>query len=91
MISIRYNKTIITSFSQFYFTGPLFESYDPKVRLDASDAVFVDVIHSNGDSLLMGGLGSWEAIGHLDFYVSQTNTRIACLLKISFLLLITRF
>jgi hypothetical protein len=45
--------------------GPLFENYDKRVRLDSTDAIFVDVIHSNGDSLLMGGLGSWEPIGHL--------------------------
>lgn len=47
-----------------------------------TDAMFVDIIHSNGDSLLMGGLGSWEAIGHLDFYVSfflsERVFRMAC-------------
>ncbi len=44
--------------------GPLYESYDKKVRLDQTDALFVDVIHSNGDSLIMGGLGSWEPMGN---------------------------
>ena len=35
--------------------GPLFEGYDPKVRLDQTDANYVDVIHSNGESLIVGG------------------------------------
>ena len=45
--------------------GPLFEGYSPKVRLDKTDADYVDVIHSNGDSLIIGGLGAWEPIGKL--------------------------
>jgi hypothetical protein len=30
-----------------------------------TDADYVDVIHSNGDSLIIGGLGAWEPIGRL--------------------------
>lgn len=37
--------------------GPLFEAQHPKARLDSSDANFVDVIHSNGENLILGGLG----------------------------------
>lgn len=37
--------------------GPLFESQHIKARLDSSDAHFVDVIHSNGENLILGGLG----------------------------------
>lgn len=37
--------------------GPLFESQHIKARLDSSDANFVDVIHSNGENLILGGLG----------------------------------
>ena len=32
--------------------GPFFESYDTRVRIDRTDAKFVDVIHSNGDDIL---------------------------------------
>ena len=35
--------------------GPLFEGYDPRVRLDKGDANYVDVIHSNGESLMVAG------------------------------------
>jgi hypothetical protein len=27
-----------------------------------------DVIHSNGENLILGGLGSWQPMGHVDFY-----------------------
>lgn len=39
--------------------GPLFESQHPKARLDSTDASFVDVIHSNGENLILGGLGKF--------------------------------
>ena len=35
--------------------GPWFENTDPIVRLDPTDATFVDVSHTNGGSLLLGG------------------------------------
>lgn len=37
--------------------GPYFESTDPKVRLDPTDALFVDVIHTDGSHNLLLGLG----------------------------------
>lgn len=47
---------------------PLFTDTDPLVRLDRSDARFVDVVHTDAASLAMGGLGMRAAIGHVDFY-----------------------
>ncbi|XP_071547998.1 uncharacterized protein [Panulirus ornatus] len=58
--------------------GPLFESYSPSVRLDHTDARFVDVIHTNADSLLMGGLGAFEAMGHVDFYPNGGRMQKGC-------------
>ncbi len=46
-----------------YFSGT-----DEMVRLDQSDAKFVEVIHSNSDILTNLGLGMSEAIGHVDLY-----------------------
>ena len=40
--------------------GFLFENQDPKVRLDPSDANFVDVIHTDGDSLSELGIEDIE-------------------------------
>jgi len=37
--------------------GPYFENTDPKVRLDPTAALFVDVIHTDGSNNLLLGLG----------------------------------
>ncbi|KAI5754107.1 hypothetical protein M8J77_005799 [Diaphorina citri] len=58
--------------------GPLFESQDPRSRLDSSDAQFVDVIHSNGENLILGGLGSWQPLGHVDFYPNGGRMQKGC-------------
>lgn len=58
--------------------GPLFEFQDPRARLDSSDAKFVDVIHSNGENLILGGLGSWQPMGHVDFYPNGGRMQTGC-------------
>ncbi|XP_076162425.1 uncharacterized protein LOC143144182 isoform X2 [Ptiloglossa arizonensis] len=58
--------------------GPLFESQDPRARLDETDANFVDVIHSNGEQLLLGGLGSWQPMGDVDFYPNGGRMQTGC-------------
>ncbi|KAK0176742.1 hypothetical protein PV328_000849 [Microctonus aethiopoides] len=58
--------------------GPLFESQDPQVRLDKTDANFVDVIHSNGEQLILGGLGSWQPMGDVDFYPNGGRMQTGC-------------
>lgn len=58
--------------------GPLFEAQHPSVRLDGADAEFVDVIHSNGENLIRGGLGSWQAMGHVDFYPNGGRAQTGC-------------
>ena len=68
---------------QNYFTGLdpagfLFESSPPDMRLDASDAKFVDVIHTNADSIFVGGLGAVDPMGHVDFYPNGGSTQKGC-------------
>lgn len=48
--------------------GPYFENTDTVVRLDKTDAKFVDVIHTDGASTLQLGLGLMQMSGHVDFY-----------------------
>ena len=48
--------------------GPLFEFTDPAVRLDPTDARFVDVIHTDGVSILQIGLGLAQPSGDVDFF-----------------------
>ncbi|XP_059476680.1 uncharacterized protein LOC132197406 isoform X2 [Neocloeon triangulifer] len=58
--------------------GPLFEAQEAEARLDASDADFVDVIHSNGANLILGGLGSRQPMGHVDFYPNGGAEQKGC-------------
>ena len=48
--------------------GPDF--YDSPVddRLDSSDALFVDVIHTDGAPRVQSGFGHLKPLGHVDFY-----------------------
>ena len=58
--------------------GPLFEGENPEDRLDKTDAALVDVIHSNGDTTVVGGFGCWEPIGHVDFYPNGGTAQPGC-------------
>ncbi|XP_037543855.1 inactive pancreatic lipase-related protein 1 [Nematolebias whitei] len=58
---------------------PYFEGTDASVRLDTSDATFVDVIHTDGlpfNSKL--GLGMTESVGHIDFYPNGGELMPGC-------------
>jgi len=47
---------------------PFFANTDTIVRLDQSDAKYVDVIHSDIAYFVNGGFGLKQKIGHVDFY-----------------------
>ncbi|KAM6997569.1 inactive pancreatic lipase-related protein 1-like [Tautogolabrus adspersus] len=60
-------------------TEPYFKDTDAAVRLDTSDALFVDVIHTDGlpfDSKL--GLGMTQPVGHIDFYPNGGELMPGC-------------
>ncbi|XP_006825443.1 pancreatic lipase-related protein 2-like [Saccoglossus kowalevskii] len=70
--------------------APLFEGEDSAVRLDPSDAQFVDVIHSAaGHSLTNLGIGMKGEerdtcnSGHVDFYPNGGSEQPGCLLPIA--------
>jgi hypothetical protein len=58
--------------------GPFFSGKDIAVRLDKSDADFVDVIHSNTELALGLGLGMAEESGHIDFYANGGEGQPGC-------------
>ncbi|CAG5122260.1 unnamed protein product [Candidula unifasciata] len=58
--------------------GPYFENTDKSVRLDPSDALFVDVVHTDGKNLLDLGFGMKEQVGHLDFYPNLGHDQPGC-------------
>jgi pancreatic triacylglycerol lipase len=61
-----------------------FEHTDPRVRLDPSDAQFVDVIHTDSlgylpkPSLLSTSVGIFQSIGHVDFFVNGGYNQPNC-------------
>ncbi|KAK7792677.1 hypothetical protein R5R35_012521 [Gryllus longicercus] len=52
---------------------PLFATLKKTWKLDASDADFVDVLHTN-----VGVFGKIEAVGHADFYFNGGTVQPAC-------------
>ncbi|GAB0094042.1 pancreatic triacylglycerol lipase [Sergentomyia squamirostris] len=57
---------------------PLFHQVDPIVRLDRTDAKFVDIIHSDAKPFTSGGLGISQVIGHLDFFPNGGFNQPGC-------------
>ncbi|XP_053548964.1 pancreatic lipase-related protein 2-like [Bombina bombina] len=59
--------------------GPLFEGTPAEVRLDLTDAVLVQVIHTNAaDFIPYLGLGIKQSSGHLDFYLNGGKFMPGC-------------
>ncbi|KAK3770280.1 hypothetical protein RRG08_029935 [Elysia crispata] len=58
--------------------GPYFEGTDKVVRLDPSDAVLVDVIHSDAEPLIQLGFGLKQQVGHMDFYPNLGHDQPGC-------------
>ncbi|GBP69380.1 Pancreatic lipase-related protein 2 [Eumeta japonica] len=56
--------------------GPCFSHIDPELRLRASDAQFVDVMHTDA-----GVYGLEDAVGHVDFYPNSGSQQPNCLFQ----------
>ncbi|PIK51537.1 putative pancreatic lipase-related protein 2 isoform X2 [Apostichopus japonicus] len=61
--------------------GPGFRDVLDSCKLDPSDAIFVDCIHTDGDILLGGGFGIYEPIGHVDIYPNGGKDMPGCLVN----------
>ncbi|XP_035213029.1 pancreatic triacylglycerol lipase-like isoform X2 [Stegodyphus dumicola] len=55
--------------------GPLFQYTDNVVKLESSDAPFVDNIHTNPGLTIFDGLGTFEDTGHVDFWPDNAHSR----------------
>lgn len=58
--------------------GPYFENTPPQVRLDPTDAKFVEAIHTDGTAHLLLGLGLMQPVGHADFYPNGGKDQPEC-------------
>ncbi|KAL0276804.1 UNVERIFIED_CONTAM: hypothetical protein PYX00_004295 [Menopon gallinae] len=57
---------------------PYFQEMPPMVRLDPTDANLVDVIHTDGKSILLLGYGMSAPCGHIDFYPNNGKEQPGC-------------
>lgn len=58
--------------------GPFFQDGANEIRLDATDALFVDVIHTDGGENVVDGLGIGDPVGHIDFYPNGGRRQPGC-------------
>ncbi|KAL4236747.1 hypothetical protein ACF0H5_005131 [Mactra antiquata] len=58
--------------------GPSFEGEDIRVRLDHTDATFVDVIHTDSEGLHQLGFGTKQPSGTVDFYPNGGMDQEGC-------------
>ncbi|KAG8189510.1 hypothetical protein JTE90_008472 [Oedothorax gibbosus] len=58
--------------------APYFQNMPPSVRLDTTDADFVDVIHTDSASSKFLALGMSQAVGHVDFYPNNGMSQPGC-------------
>ncbi|KAG8202075.1 hypothetical protein JTE90_010438 [Oedothorax gibbosus] len=57
---------------------PYFQNMPPSVRLDATDADYVDVIHSDATDILFIGFGMSHPVGHVDFFPNNGRNQPGC-------------
>ena len=55
-----------------------FQNEHIDVRLDPTDASFVDVIHTDSKTFAIAGYGLSEAVGHIDFYPNGGYMQRGC-------------
>lgn len=63
---------------------PYFQGMGPSIRLDPSDAKFVDVIHTDGRNFFLleiPGYGMSQSCGHIDFYPNNGKEQPGCALS----------
>ena len=58
--------------------GPYFENTPFEVRLDPSDADFVDIIHSDAEKVRDLGFGTAQTSGHIDFWPNDGINQPGC-------------
>lgn len=70
-----YQYTYFTSIA-LDAAGPAFEGTEPKCRLDESDALFVDAIHTDSSTAESNGIGIAQRVTKLIFMGYFTDLRL---------------
>lgn len=58
--------------------GPYFTGTPEFIRLDPSDAIFVDAIHTDSDPIYTLGYGTDQPMGNVDFYPNAGHDQPGC-------------
>lgn len=58
--------------------GPFFRDSSPDDRLDATDASFVSVVHSNMASIVLKGFGNPQKSGDVDVFLNGGEIQPGC-------------
>jgi len=58
--------------------GPGFHNMSSEFKLQPSDAVFVDVIHTNAGYIVNGEIGLEYPVGDVDFFVNGGSHQVGC-------------
>ena len=58
--------------------GDIWSLNDPSRCVERSDAVFVDIMHTNGGDVDLGEVAFDEPMGHADFYVNGGQIQPSC-------------
>ncbi|OXU17064.1 hypothetical protein TSAR_006674 [Trichomalopsis sarcophagae] len=57
---------------------PCFTEADLSLKLDKTDAQYVDIIHTNAQNILLLGLGLPTQLGHADYYPNGGKIQLGC-------------
>lgn len=57
---------------------PYFQYMPRNVRLDETDAKFVDILHTDSNSIIVLGFGLAQPCGHVDFYPNDGRDQPGC-------------
>ena len=75
----------VSHFRHFYLdllaldpASPYFENKHVDRRVDPSDADFVDVIHTDGRTVIINGFGTVQPMGHIDFFPNGGYHQVGC-------------
>ena len=74
--AVIYGKVPRITGIAFYLSDIVFPS--SSLKLDTSDADFVDIIHTNGGNFSQGQVAFDDPIGHIDFYVNGGHKQPGC-------------
>ena len=72
------NNTKLHRITALDAAGPMFEKEHKKLRLDPTDAQYVDAIHTAAKSVIVAGRGIVRPIGHVDFYPNGGSNQPGC-------------